>query len=91
MLKITTRTEPAKTTLELEGKVAGPWVAELEDSWEQAVISHHIVRVVLNAVTFIDAKGKELLTRMHDSGAELAAEGCLTKAIVEEITRRQHR
>lgn len=90
-LKITTRTDPAKTILELEGKVAGPWAGELEGSWPQAVIPHQVVRVLFKAVTFIDDKGKELFARMHDSGAELLAEGCLTKTILDEITRRHRR
>jgi hypothetical protein len=41
--------------------------------------------VVLKQVTFIDGAGRELLAEMHRQGAALAAEGCMTKAIVEEI------
>jgi len=36
-------------------------------------------------VTFIDAAGKELLRTMHTEGATLAASGCMTRAILEEI------
>jgi hypothetical protein len=38
-------------------------------------------------VTFIDDKGKDLLAEMYQHGTELVAEGCMNKAIVEEITR----
>jgi hypothetical protein len=41
---------------------------------------------MLKTVTFIDQAGRKLLTEMHRDGAELVAEGCMTKAIVEEIT-----
>jgi len=38
-------------------------------------------------VTFIDGAGRKLLADMHRQGAELVAEGCMTKAIVGEIKR----
>ena len=87
MLKITTKTDVASTVLELEGKITGPWVNELEGCWWLAVMVDRPVRVMLKTVTFIDQAGRKLLTEMHRDGAELVAEGCMTKAIVEEITR----
>jgi hypothetical protein len=39
------------------------------------------------AVTFIDDKGKALLAEMHQHGAELVADGCMNKGIVEAIIR----
>ncbi len=86
MLKITTRTEAANVVLELEGRLRGPWVQELEGAWKRAVIINRPVKVILRAVAFIDAAGRTLLGEMHREGAELLAEGCMTKAIVEEIT-----
>ena len=44
-----------------------------------------LVCVQLDAVTFIDAAGKELLRTMHTEGATLAASACMTRAILEEI------
>ena len=85
MLKITTRTDRTGTILELEGKLVGSWVRELEACWQGALISDQRVRVVLKAVTFIDPAGRELLARMHAGGAELAGEGCMTKAIIAKI------
>jgi hypothetical protein len=85
MLKITTQTDPERTILELEGKLTGPWVQELEACW-RACIDRRI-SVLLCAVTFIDDKGKDLLAEMYQHGTELVAEGCMNKAIVEEITR----
>jgi hypothetical protein len=87
MLKITTRTDPHATILELEGKLAGPWVQELEGCWRAAMNSEKFVRILLCAVTFIDDKGRDLLVEMHRHGTELVAEGCMNKAIVEEIIR----
>jgi hypothetical protein len=88
MLKVTTTADGAKTTLQLEGRLAGPWVGELERCWRR-IASGQAVTVLLQAVTFIDESGKALLIRMYRSGAELLGEGCMTKAIVEQI-RAQH-
>jgi anti-anti-sigma regulatory factor len=75
------------TTFALEGKLAGPWVKELELCWGPAAATQqiHAVRVDLSAVTFIDTAGKELLGRMHREGVELVATGCLNRCIVEGI------
>ena len=87
MLKITTKTSPAETVFEVEGKLAGPWVQELEGCWREASGSGRSVRVMLCAITFIDDKGRDLLVEMYRHGAELVADGCMNKAIVEEIIR----
>ena len=91
MLKITTRTDPTGTSFELEGKLVGPWVQELKDCWQKAARSDRSVRVLLCAVTFIDDKGRDLLAEMYQHGAELVAEGCMNKTIVEEIIRGRRR
>jgi ABC-type transporter Mla MlaB component len=89
MLKITTRCDGESKTFMLEGKLAEPWAQELEHCWRAALVSQqaHLVRVDLTGVTFIDAAGKALLTLMARHGAELVAVECMTKAIVEDITR----
>jgi anti-anti-sigma regulatory factor len=83
MLKITTRREAGALVFQLEGKLAGPWVQELERCWRSAPARQS--RVDLSSVTFIDADGKALLGQMHREGAELVASGCLNKCIVEGI------
>ncbi len=87
MLKITTQIETGVLLLTLEGKLAGPWVKELELCWRSAASTQqiHPVRVDLSSVTFIDEEGKELLRKMYREGAELVAAGCLNKCIVEGI------
>lgn len=85
MLKITTQVDRERATLELEGRIAGPWVQELRDCWQRAASADRPIDVVLRQVTFIDGAGKQLLTEMYRQGAVLTAEGCMTKATVEEI------
>jgi hypothetical protein len=85
VLKITTRTDATGTIFELEGRLTGAWVQELEDCWRKAANSDRSVRVLVCEVTFIDDRGKALLAEMHRHGAELVAEGCMNGAIVKEI------
>jgi len=89
MLKITRHTDNHSTTLQLEGRLAGPWVEELERCWASTVGEQdkRELRIDLSAVTYVDASGKDLLKKLSRKGVGLAASGCLTSCIVEEITR----
>ncbi len=93
MLKINMKIEAGVMTFELDGKLAGPWVNELELSWRSAASTQRIypVRVNLSSVTFIDAEGKDLLGRMYREGAKLVATGCLNKCIVEGIMQSEEK
>ena len=87
MLKITIQTGATGIIFELAGKLAGLSVQESEGCWRQAVVGDQQVRVMLNAVTFIDGAGRKLLADMHRQGVALVAEGFMMKAIIEEIMR----
>jgi anti-anti-sigma regulatory factor len=93
MLKITLQSEAGMLVFALEGKLAGPWVKELERCWRSVAGTQqsYPVRVDLSAVTFIDADGKVLLGQMYRKGAELVASGCLNKCIVEGIMRSEEK
>ncbi len=88
MLKINGHDDGATIVFDLEGKLAGPWVEELERCWQQAFVRNRRVTVILKSVGFIDVQGRELLSKMHRHGTEILAQGCMTKAIVEEIKGR---
>ena len=90
MLKITEKKDavPASMSIILEGRLAGPWVEELHSYWRQISGNQQSGAVIdLTGVTFIDANGKALLTKLWQQGAELRTSGCLTRCIVEEITK----
>ena len=93
MLKITTHLESGVMIFALEGKLAGPWVKELERCWRSpdGTPQIHPMRVDLSSVTFIDAEGKALLTRMCREGVQLVTTGCLNKCIVEGIMRSEEK
>jgi len=88
MLRITAQDNPRVLTFRLEGRLEGPWAAELEKCWKESLsaLSKPILRVDLTGVTSIDAVGKARLVAMHREGAEFIASDCLMKAVVEEIT-----
>ena len=86
MLRITTEKKRGKTILSVEGRLAGPWVAALEQCWRERTASpSEKFHVDLCGVSFIDAAGKVLLNEIHRQGGRLIAEGCLNQAIVQEI------
>src|SRR6201987_2285081 len=88
MLRITVHDSPQTLTFQLEGSLAGPWLRELEECWQNALAGPHkpVLRVDLTGVTSINAAGNACLAALHRQGAEFVAADCLTKAIVAEIT-----
>ena len=87
MLRITTENRRGKLFLTVEGSLAGPRVATLEQCWREHFSATPRPKFCVNlcGVSFIDNAGKVLLKEMHRLGAELLAEGCLNQAIVTEI------
>jgi ABC-type transporter Mla MlaB component len=87
MLRITIHDNQELLCFQLEGRLAGPWLQELETCWQSTLNQQRrpILRVDLTGVTFIDDAGKACLATMYRQGAELVAADCLTRAIVAEI------
>jgi anti-anti-sigma regulatory factor len=87
MLRITIHDNQESLCFQLEGRLAGAWVKEVEQCWQSTLAQKRkpILRVDLTGVTFIDEAGKVCLAAMHRRGAELVAADCLTKEIVAEI------
>jgi hypothetical protein len=89
MLRITIHNQEAETKFVVEGRLAGPWVAELERCWQSAISAQPCspILVDLTAVSYVDVEGKELLTRMRRNGAEVMVTGLLNKAIFDSTER----
>jgi hypothetical protein len=83
MLRITTHSYETGTKFIVEGRLVGPWVAELERCWQTAISAQPCspILVDLMAVSYVDAEGRELLTRMRRNGTEVLVTGLLNKAI----------
>jgi outer membrane protein TolC/anti-anti-sigma regulatory factor len=91
MLKITTRFEPHQITLKVEGKLVGVWAKELERSWKQTQAPDQAEALVvdLTGVTFIDNEGKRVLAEIYQRGGKLQARDCMTKCVVDEISKQK--
>ena len=89
MLRITTQNHEMETKFIVEGRLAGLWVAELERCWQTAISAQpcSLIQVDLTAVSYVDAEGKELLTRMRRNGAEVLVTGLLNQTIFDSTDR----
>jgi len=79
--------ENSTLSLVVEGTLSGAWVDEMEKCWVdfRQATSDERIRVDLSGVSFIDDKGQQLLKLMFCQGADLHANGVMTKRIIEEI------
>ena len=87
MLRITIENNQITKCFIIEGRLEGAYVIELEKCWQTIINTEPNCPLLVNLtyLTFIDASGKQLLTRMHRGGAKLLACGVMTRKIVEEI------
>jgi ABC-type transporter Mla MlaB component len=87
MLRITIHDHAPMTSFVLEGKLVGPWVKELEKCWARAAAAEPATPMLVDlaAVSFVDAEGRALLTRMRRQGVRLLSHGVLIDAIVAKI------
>ena len=86
MLRITIRKDASSEIWELEGKLSGEWVCELNRLWkDRSPQTGLATEVHLKAVSYIDPAGKQLLAEMRQQGAEIRGCGCMVRAFVEEI------
>ncbi len=90
MLRISIQETAAELELKLEGRIAGPWVAELGRVWVETaprLASRRLV-VDLGGVTYADAAGTQLLSEIYaQTRADLLAGTVWTQSLAEQITR----
>jgi len=90
MLKISVKNEESgkRLLLEVEGRLAGTWVGELNRCWEgeRARTAADAMVVRLANVSFVDETGTDLLRRMFQAGAKLEGSGCMVRALLAQIT-----
>jgi hypothetical protein len=89
VLRITILKSRQGVTIKLEGSVVGPWVEEVHRTWMCLLpsLGSKRLRVDLCGVTFVNARGKQLLTDMKKGGAAFKADTAMTRSVVEEIER----
>jgi anti-anti-sigma regulatory factor len=88
MLRVTVHDSIGELLLRLEGRLAGPWVREVELCWQtaQSIIRNRTVTIDLRDVDFVDSAGEQVLATMHKHGARLLGTGPMTKSLISKIT-----
>ncbi len=87
MFKVTIQDESDRMVFKIEGKLAQPWVSELQECWSKTIRREgKPVIVDVRAVTFVTPEGKQLLREIHRAGARFLASGPMMNSIVEQIT-----
>jgi len=75
--------------IRLEGRLAGPWVAELGHAWAEAAqrLASRQVVLDLRDVTFADISGKQVLSDIHSqTGARLVASTQWSQFLAGEVS-----
>jgi hypothetical protein len=93
VLRITINDEPSEQRWILQGRLSGPWVAQLKSNWEKSHCQNGIRKCVVDVsdVTFVDLDGERVLATMMKDGAEFLATGVYTKHVLEILEKRRQR
>jgi anti-anti-sigma regulatory factor len=92
MLRITLEEKTDAVVLKLEGRLAGPWAAELGRLWEEKApsIANKKVSLDLRATTFADERGVSILKTIYSqTGAAFLTGTPWTQYLAEEVAGRQ--
>jgi ABC-type transporter Mla MlaB component len=87
MIRISTKNEPRRITITIDGQLAGDDVDAVEKCCSEATGLKRQVRLFLREVSNIDTRGLTLLGRLAAKGFELSASGVYSSYIVEEVRR----
>ncbi len=88
VLKITLEENPDTVVLKLEGRLAGPWAAELGRLWAEkaAVVTRKKLLLDLRETTFADARGIRILRAIYtETGAEILTGTPWSQYLAEEV------
>ena len=87
MLRITIDDEANPVRLKLEGRIVGPWVAELDRTWNSLSpsLGKRKLCVDLCGVSFIDREGRRVLAEMYrQAQAQFETDTPLAEYFAEE-------
>ena len=82
-----TRTDSGPTTtIFIEGKILGPWVAEIRSTID-AIPTDRARKLDLGAVTFVDAAGAALLAVLMRDGVEITSCSHFLTDLLDQYSR----
>jgi len=87
MMKIEVKILDGRLVLQVDGRLAGPFVPELENCWHAAEAAQpkRSIALDLKNVTCVDRSGRRLLQSMHHSGVGFLRAGLAIDDILEEV------
>lgn len=88
MLRISLEEKSDAIVLKLEGRVAGPWAAELGRLWNEKApdLARKKISLDLRQVTFADADGMRILKAVYsETGAAFLTSTPWTQYLAEEV------
>jgi anti-anti-sigma regulatory factor len=87
MMKIQMQELDGQFILQVEGRLAGAFVPELESCWQAARARqpNRKISVNLKSVTCVDQSGRQLLQTMHRSGTSFLGAGLAIQDILEQV------
>ena len=93
MLRISVIDGRTERRLVLEGKLIGPWVAELRKAWKAANggLESRALVVDVGNVCVIGQEGENALLELMSEGAMFRCSGVLTKHLIQQLKRRSKR
>ena len=93
MLRISILDTPSQRRLLIEGKLIGPWAAELARVWRQATIDLHGRALIIDAkgLTAITEDGENVLLELMKEGASFRSSGVFTKQVLKRLARKVRR
>jgi hypothetical protein len=93
MLKISVIDGRTERRLVLEGKLIGPWVAELRKAWKAAngELESRALVVDVGNVCVIGQEGENALLELMSEGAMFRCSGVLTKHLIQQLKGRSKR
>jgi hypothetical protein len=93
MLRISVTDSRTKRRLVLEGKLIGPWVAELRKASKAArgEIADRALVVDVKNVCVISEEGENALLELMSEGAMFRCSGVVTKHLIQQLRRRSKR
>jgi anti-anti-sigma regulatory factor len=85
VLRITIQKTSEVVILKLEGSIKGPWVDELQKAWlaSARMAEGQLMSIDLGAVSFVDARGRDLLLRMQREGLSLKGPSGFLRQVLE--------
>ena len=90
MLKISIIECPTQLRLVVEGKLVGPWAAELRGACKEAktALQGRELVVVMKHITTISQEGENVLLELMSNGIKFRCRGVFTKHVLKQLSRR---